>query len=69
MTTIQLDLFKSDEESEIEHLRSQLECAVKSLGKVRRGTYARLNELQKKQNEIIGEFECWKKTVCQNVKS
>ena len=62
---IQFDLFKTEEESEKEALRKEVKRLQKSLDKVRRGTYARLNSLEKQQIEILEEFESWKRTVCQ----
>ena len=44
---IQLDIFKTQEECEIEMLRKTVEEVRISSDEVRRGTYARLGELTK----------------------
>jgi len=44
MYAIQLDLFKTQEQCEIDTLRIELAKVKGSLDKVRKGTYARLNE-------------------------
>lgn len=61
---IQYDLFKTEEESEKEALRKEVQRLQKSLDKVRRGTYARLCKLEKQQVEMVEEFESWKRTIC-----
>lgn len=62
---VQLDFFQTEEESKIVALRKEVKRLQKSLDKVRKGTYARLCQLEKQQVEIIEEFESWKKTICQ----
>lgn len=56
-TLIQLELFRSQEEIEVETLR-------KTLDKVRKGTYARLNELAKENADLKCRLEILEKNIC-----
>ncbi len=42
----QLDLFKTDDEARMDDIEDKVDKTSKSLDKVRKGTYARLNELE-----------------------
>lgn len=57
----QLDFFKDDEMCRLE---SELHKTQASLNRVRKGTYARLNELQKLYNELHEEHEYFKRALC-----
>lgn len=54
---IQLEMFRSQEEIELETLR-------KTLDKVRKGTYARLNELAKENVDLKDRLEILEKNIC-----
>ena len=54
---IQLEMFRSQEEIELETLR-------KTLDKVRKGTYARLNELAKENANLKDRLEILEKNIC-----
>jgi hypothetical protein len=54
---IQLELFRTPEEIEVESLR-------KTLDKVRKGTYARLNELAKENADLKSRLEILEKNIC-----
>ena len=67
MNLIQLDLFKTIQESEIDHLRMTIEEVKKSSDKVRRGIYAKLSEVTKQCNELNSRFEIMEKNICKGV--
>lgn len=64
MVPIQLDLFRSKEECEIITLRNVIEEVRKSADKVRRGTYARLNELNKECVDLRNRLEIIERNIC-----
>ena len=64
MVPIQLDLFRSKEECEIITLRNVIEEVRKSSDKVRRGTYARLNELNKECVDLRNRLEIIERNIC-----
>jgi hypothetical protein len=64
MVPIQLDLFRSKEECEIITLRNVIEEVRKSADKVRKGTYARINELNKEQVELKSRLEIIERNIC-----
>lgn len=57
---IQLDFFKEDD---ICRLEAQIEKLKKSQDRIRKGLFARNNELERKYNEIKQEFEDWKRMI------
>jgi hypothetical protein len=61
---IQLDLFKTEQECELEELRKEVIRLRVSTDKVRKGMYARLNNIEKMYVEVCNEFEQWKKVLC-----
>lgn len=60
---IQYDLFE-EKPDEVEELRIQLEHVAKSSDKVRRGTYASINELKKVVMEMREDLDFIKKHLC-----
>lgn len=61
---VQQDFWKTSKESELEAMKEELERVRKSNDKVRRGMFARHNELAKQYLEMREEFENWKRSVC-----
>lgn len=61
---IQLDFFKTDEELIIEDIQNRVEAIKISSDKVRRGTYARLNEQGKKVLELEERLCIIEKYIC-----
>lgn len=64
MELIQLDLFKSEEESEREALLREIAAVKESSNKVRKGTYARINELGKICYDLQTRLEYIEKYIC-----
>lgn len=61
---IQLDFFKSREESELDMMRLELAKVAKSSEKVRRGTYANINELKKLVLDMGSRMEVIERHIC-----
>lgn len=61
---IQLDLFKTAEQCEIDALREWCDKLCKSNGAVRRGLFARHNELQKRMNELEQRLKIIEENIC-----
>lgn len=59
---LQLDFFKDDD---ILRLESEILEAKKASERVRKGVFARLNELQKKYDEVYENHLLFKKAICQ----
>lgn len=68
MYAIQLDFFQTKEEAEIAEIRRLLEQVRQSSDKVRRGTYARLNELAKENLDLKLRLEILERNICKGVK-
>jgi len=64
MVPIQLDLFRSKEECELITLRNVIEDVRKSADKVRKGTYARINELNKECGDLRNRLEIIERNIC-----
>ena len=64
MAIVQLDFFKNAEESELEALRKEIEAVSSSSTKVRKGTYARLNELNKICLDLQNRLEIIERNIC-----
>jgi len=64
MIELQFDLFRSAEETELDTLRKTIEDIKKSSDKVRKGTYARLNEVAKECQELKSRLEIIEKHIC-----
>jgi uncharacterized protein Yka (UPF0111/DUF47 family) len=64
MIELQFDLFKSDEETKVDTLHKAVEDIKKSSDKVRKGTYARINELTKKCQELESRLAIMEKNIC-----
>lgn len=65
---LQFDLFKSPQECEMEALRNSNLEIKKSLEKVRKGTYARINELTKQCVDLTIRLELMERNICQENK-
>ena len=61
---IQYDLFK-EKPTETEELRMEFVGLEKSLGKVRRGLFARHGELCKMQIDLMNRLEIIERHICQ----
>jgi hypothetical protein len=57
MMALQLEFFKTEEECEMDALRHALEQVRKSSDKVRKGTYAKINELTKEAVDLKNRLE------------
>lgn len=68
MNAIQLDFFKSKEESEIDHLRITIEEVKKSSDKVRRGTFAKISEVKKECMDINERLRILERHLCRGDK-
>ena len=64
MVAIQLDFFKTEEECELETLRRLCEDVKKSTDKVRKGTYARINEIRKECEDLRIRLEIMERNIC-----
>jgi hypothetical protein len=64
MVVLQLDLFKTEEECEMDSLRQSVEAIRVSGDKVRRGTYAKLNELNKECVDLKSRLEIIERNLC-----
>ncbi len=64
MNCIQLDLFRSDEESEIIELRKEIVAIRDSSTKVRKGTYARIGELTKEVRDLKERLAIIERHIC-----
>lgn len=62
----QLDFFKTDDVSRLE---AELAAVKASADKVRKGTYARINKLEKMYNELKAEHEWFKRAICHGEES
>ncbi len=61
---VQLQFFKTKEQCEIEHLFGQISKIGTSSEKVRRGLYAKLGELKKRQDDIDERLKILEKNIC-----
>ena len=66
MKAVQLDFFKSDEQYEIDQLRCDVNKIKTSSDNVRKGTYARINEITKEVNELKIRLQILEKFICEN---
>lgn len=64
MELIQLDFFKTPEESEMEALRGEIERLNKSLDKQRKALFARSNEVGKMCYEMNARLEIIERNIC-----
>ncbi len=61
----QLDFFLSEEESEIQGLRKQIEAIGASSTKVRKGCYAKIGELTKEVRDLSERLAIIERNICQ----
>lgn len=64
MLPLQLEFFRSEEECEILMLKKTIEEVKLSSDKVRKGTYARINELNKECVNIKVRLEIIESNIC-----
>jgi len=64
-SVIQYDLFER-KPTELEELRIEIASVKKSADKVRRGTYASINELRKENFELRNMVELLVRNICKN---
>lgn len=64
MIPIQLDLFKSALECEVDTLRLEHKATKNTLDKVRKGTYAEINALRKKVVELEERQAIIERNIC-----
>lgn len=62
---LQLDFFLSPQECEIAYLRNGQTALKSSLDKIRRGTYAEINQLKKVCVELSARQEIIERNICQ----
>ncbi len=60
---IQFDIFEP-KPTEIDFLRADLKLAVESSHKVRKGTYASINELKKRVVDLESKVEVMERYIC-----
>lgn len=61
---LQLDFWKSEEESELESLRKEIRAVKTSSDKVRRGLYARNGELTKLVLDLQERLAILERNIC-----
>lgn len=66
---VQLDFFKSSEQSEIDSIRERVEAIGISSSKVRKSLYARNGELNKKMLDLETRMEIIEKNICKGNKN
>lgn len=64
MALVQYDFFKSRDESEQDSIKEQLQKIQESCDKVRKGLFARHNELSKMYLEISARMDILERYVC-----
>ena len=64
MIAIQLDFLQTDEQSELEALKNELDFTYKRLESVRKGMYARLNEQSKDMEDLKNRLNIIEKNIC-----
>ena len=69
MLAIQLDLFKTDQECDMDSLRRTVQEVKLSSDKVRKGTYARINEMSKECADLKGRLEIIERHICRGEKN
>lgn len=67
MIQVQFDLFKTPEECRMDALECEIVDTKKSCDKVRKGLFARNNELKKRIDELEERFAILEKNLCTRV--
>lgn len=62
----QLDFFETKEQSLIKEIRQHFELVKESSNNVRKGIFARHNEILKKINDVSNRLELLEKHICLN---
>lgn len=68
MIPVQFDFFKTEEESELEALKNQVQDVKNSCDKVRKGLFARHGELFKLILDIEERLKIIERNICGGVK-
>lgn len=68
MGAIQLNFLMTEEECEMAALRKDVENLRKSSDKVRKGTYALINELNKECIDLKIRLEIIEKNICKGIR-
>lgn len=63
----QLDMFLSEEQSEIDSLRERIDAVDTSTGKVRRSLFAKNGEMSKKMNDLEERMVILERYICRGV--
>lgn len=66
MSLVQLNFFETKEESEISAIWCEVNQIKESGNKVRKGMYARLNEVEKECKDIKSRLEIMESHICKN---
>lgn len=66
---VQYNIFESREQSEKRALLEHIAQIEESLGKVRRGTYARIGEQTKRILELESRMEVIEHNICRGIKN
>ena len=61
---VQLQFFKTKEQCEIEHLFGEINKIGTSANSVRKGMYARLNDIKKRQDELDERLKIIEGNIC-----
>lgn len=64
MIEVQFDLFKTKEEIRLEAIEESSAKTQKTVDNVRKGTYARINEMKKECQELRTRLEILEKYIC-----
>ena len=64
MIQVQLDFFKTAQECELDAIRRSLDEKIKTLDKVRKGTYAEINGLKKRMLELEERLAIIERNIC-----
>jgi hypothetical protein len=67
MVLVQLNLFEKEETSDVEQLRELMDELKLSSDKVRKGVYAKLNELTKECRDLRVRLELLERHICKGV--
>lgn len=64
MNILQLDFFKTASECEVDVLRKEFEDVKASASKVRKGIFARHNELAKMYVDVVNRLDILERNLC-----
>lgn len=67
MVAIQLEFFKTEQECEMDAIRADLQRVIKSHDKVRKGTYAKINEFANKAVDLEARLQILERGISKGV--